>query len=102
MDRLINTITATVSTFAGNVSRGIVVVGLAILPERLRLHARSLGMRHLGATCEGTYTAGLLGIKRTLMPATAWKQPGQSSRRVSQADWRSAWRRWCDGSRADF
>jgi hypothetical protein len=101
MDRFINTITVTVSSFVGNVSRGIVVVGLAILPERLRLHARSLGMRHLGATCEDAYLAGLLGIKRDLMPATAWKQPGQSSRRASQADWRSAWRQWSDESRAD-
>jgi hypothetical protein len=76
------------------------VVGLAILPERLRLHARSLRMRHSGATGEGMYSAALYGTKPSLMPAIAWQQPGQSSRRMSPVCWRSAWRQWTDGARA--
>jgi hypothetical protein len=100
MDRVINTITRTISTPSGKVCLGNIVVGLAILPERLRMHARSLRMRHSGAMREGMYSAAMYGTKPSLAPATAWKQPGQSSRRVSPDSWRSAWRQWFDGTRA--
>ena len=100
MDRFIDTITGTISTLIGKNCQGNVVVGMAILPECLRLHARSLRMRHCGATCEGTYSAALTGTKSSLAPATAWQQPVRVSRRVSPVSWRSAWRQWVDGARA--
>ena len=100
MDRFINTITGTISTLFGKICRGNVVVGLAIRPECLRLHARSLRMRQSGATREGIYSAALSGTKPSLMSATAWQQPGLACRRVSPVSWRSAWRPWVDGARA--
>jgi hypothetical protein len=100
MDRFIDTITGTISTLVGKVCQGNVVVGLAIRPECLRLHARSLRMRHAGATCEGIYSAALSGTKPSLALATTWQQPGLFSRRVSPDSWRSAWRQWIDGARA--
>jgi hypothetical protein len=98
MDR-INTISGTISTLVGKVSQGIVVV-MAIRSDRLRLHSRSLRMRHLGAMCMGYFMAGLYGIKPTLALATAWKQPEQACRLTSPNRWRSAWRPWALGSRA--
>jgi hypothetical protein len=100
MDRFINTITDTISILFGANRQENVVVGVAILPEGVRLHARSLRMRHCGATCEGTYSAALTGTKSSLTPATAWQQPVRVSRRVSPVSWRSAWRQWIDGARA--
>ena len=100
MDRFINTITGAISTLFGKNCRQMVVVGVAIQPESLRLHARFCRMRHTGATREGIYSAALCGAKPSLMPATAWQQPGQSSRRTSPVSWRSAWRRWFAGARA--
>jgi hypothetical protein len=97
MDRFIDTITGTISTLFGKVCRGNVVVALAIRPECLRLHARSLRMRHSGATREGLYPAYIFGGKPSLAPATAWQQP---SRRSSPVNRRSAWRQWLDGTRA--
>ncbi|MCC6124894.1 MAG: hypothetical protein IT426_08030 [Pirellulales bacterium] len=100
MDRFIDTITGTISTLFGKVCRGNVVVALAIRPECLRLHARSLRMRHSGAICEGFYPAGLFGGKPSLAPATAWQRPGPSSRRSSPVNRRTAERQWLDGTRA--
>jgi hypothetical protein len=99
MDRFNNTITGTISTLFGKVCQGNVVVGLAILHERLRLHARSLRMRHSGATCEGIYSAVMFGAKPTFALATTWQQPGQLCRRTSPMSWRSAWRQWALESR---
>jgi hypothetical protein len=73
---------------------------MAILPERLRLRTRSLGMRHCGAMCEAMYSALLGGTKPALATATTWQRPGKPSRRVSLHSWRSAWRQWFDGIRA--
>jgi hypothetical protein len=100
MDRFIQTITGTISNFVGKQCQGNVVVGLAILPECLRLHARSLRMRLYGATCEGMYSAGISGTKPSLDTATTWQQPGRTCRRVSPDSWRSARRQWFDGARA--
>jgi hypothetical protein len=100
MDRFINTISGTISHLVGKIRHGNVVVGLAIRPESLRLHARSLRMRHAGATCEEIYSAALCGTKPFLAAATTWQQPGPCSRRESPTNWRSAWRQWMVGSRA--
>jgi hypothetical protein len=100
MDRFISIITGTISTLIRKNRQGNIVVGLAIQPECLRLHARSLRMRHGGARGEDTYSAALAGAKPSLISAITWQQPGLTCRRVSPVSWRSAWRQWADGARA--
>jgi hypothetical protein len=99
MDRFINSIIDTISTLLGKNCQGN-VVGVAIRLESLRLHARSLRMRHGGARREGMYSVPILGTKPSRASATTWQQPGPTCRRVSPTSWRSAWRQWADGARA--